>query len=446
MTVRRTCFRFLVVLVLFGFSAAPVAAHGGLVSATPAPNSSVRTAPPELHLRFTEAIEVSLASVALADASGKILRLIPRPDPHDVRALVAALPALPAGTFRVAWRVVAADGHATHGIYPFTVSAGVAAAVPSYAPPVQAAPAGVTGSAPAAASAQTPGTGAEEPPQVPLAAMLLRGLAALALMTAAGVLSLAPWAAAPGAAPTARRVGVWLTGAAAVLLLSDTVAWAAYAAGGLHADALPALLATVPGRIAGVRLLLVLLALWAGGFARRTGVAATFAMLAVLGSAALGHAATVHPLLALPVKAAHVVAVAAWIGGVVLLLLSVADRGGAVASAGRVSALALACVVVVGLTGLGLSLLFLTRPADLLHTDYGRLIVLKALGMAALIGIGAAHRGSLIPSLRRGEARPIRRALRLELLVFTLIMLVAGALAYTPLPDEGRPPAASPSK
>ncbi len=273
-----------------------------------------------------------------------------------------------------------------------------------------------------------------------MAGTLLHGLALLALLVAAGVLGLASWAAAPSALPVARRLGAWLTAAAALLLLGDAIAWAGYAPGGGPAPAaLLALPETAPGAIVAARLVLVLLALWAAGLARRTGLGATFALAAVAVGSALGHPAALHPFLAVPLEAVHLLAVAAWLGGVVLLLLSLADAGGCVAAAGRVSALALASTVAVGLSGVLLALLFLGRPAELVQTDYGRLVLAKGAGLAVLVAFGALHRARFIPRLRGGDARPIGRALRLELGVFTLVVLVSGLLAHAPLPVRSPP-------
>jgi len=169
------------------------------------------------------------------------------------------------------------------------------------------------------------------------------------------------------------------------------------------------------------------------------GLGATFALAAVAVGSALGHPAALHPFLAVPLEAVHLLAVAAWLGGVVLLLLSLADAGGCVAAAGRVSALALASTVAVGLSGVLLALLFLGRPAELLQTDYGRLVLAKGAGLAVLVAFGALHRARFIPRLRGGDARPIGRALRLELGVFTLVVLVSGLLAHAPLPVRSPP-------
>ena len=61
---------------------------------------------------------------------------------------------------------------------------------------------------------------------------------------------------------------------------------------------------------------------------------------------------------------------------------------------------------------------------------------MKSAGFAALIGFGAYNRFRLIPALEEdeGAGRPLRRSVRLEVVVVIVTVLVAVALAQLPPP------------
>lgn len=109
-------------------AAAPASAHASLVDAQPADGAIVSTAPAQVQLRFSEAVEVSLGAIRVLDAQGKELRVgRPRHGDDDTVVLVD-LPSLGNGTFVVAWRVVSADAHPVGGAYTFSVGKPSAAA------------------------------------------------------------------------------------------------------------------------------------------------------------------------------------------------------------------------------------------------------------------------------------------------------------------------------
>ncbi len=128
----------------------------------------------------------------------------------------------------------------------------------------------------------------------------------------------------------------------------------------------------------------------------------------------------------------HVIAVAAWIGGLATLVLALrpATRGRrdlAEPAIARFSSLALALVGVVLLTGVLQSVVELSAWSELLDTAYGRAVLIKLGLFAVLLGFGAFHRRRALPPLR---------TLRAELAVATVVLGVTGALAtYVPGKD-----------
>src|SRR5207253_3524227 len=123
-----------VVVCLLG-AASPASAHPVLTGADPAPGSIQQRAPSSLTLRFAGLIEPGRSSVTLAASSGgageaKATRL--QLASSSGHLLQARLPALPVGTYGVAYSVTGSDGHVVTGVFHF-----------AYWPSGAAAPAGI---------------------------------------------------------------------------------------------------------------------------------------------------------------------------------------------------------------------------------------------------------------------------------------------------------------
>jgi copper transport protein len=399
-------------------SPGPARAHAGLLSSAPAAGDTLREAPRRLVLRFTEPVEAASSGLVLLGLNSQIT-LAPRRDPRDVAALVAELPPLGPGGYRVQWRTLSADGHTVEGSFVFFV-AGAGPAVGS-APPEHPTERVYTSS-------------------VPILASVLRGVGVGALAALAGLLLWMTTSASP-ADGRVLRVALALAWAAPVLLAAHAVAWAVYARGPGGGEPLGRLLfGTLPGRVEVVRVGLALLALWALALARRPGLALGFAVAAVAATGMTGHSAAIHPAWTVPAKAIHVAAVAVWTGGLAVLLVTARRGGDLRALAVRVSSLSLAAVVALAATGVLQTLLFAPSLGLLARSAYGAVLLAKLAGMAVLVAIGARNRYGLVPRLPAEEARvSLRRAVGWELAVMSLVMLAAGLLAYVPVPRPDPP-------
>lgn len=109
----------LILAPLMVLGAVQANAHAFLDHASPLVGSAVRTAPREVVLWFTESLEPAFSRVTVQNASGA------RVDRGNSRAsgnqLRVSLGALPPGTYRVVWRVVSVDTHASEGDFTFRV-------------------------------------------------------------------------------------------------------------------------------------------------------------------------------------------------------------------------------------------------------------------------------------------------------------------------------------
>jgi methionine-rich copper-binding protein CopC len=112
-----------VLLALAPLLAAPAAAHAMLKHAEPAVGSTVKTAPTELRLQFSERIEPALSAVELRDAKGRRVETGALRSEGDGTVLVAPLAApLAPGRYKISWRVLSVDTHVTHGDFSITVA------------------------------------------------------------------------------------------------------------------------------------------------------------------------------------------------------------------------------------------------------------------------------------------------------------------------------------
>jgi len=112
-------------LLLLGTGAPAAHAHADLVRSWPAAGETDRPVQ-ELRLRFGEALAEGLAQVAVTGPEGSATSGAPVVAGSDV--VVPLRPLTEAGTYSVAYRVVAADGHAEVGEYDVMVSSASAAA------------------------------------------------------------------------------------------------------------------------------------------------------------------------------------------------------------------------------------------------------------------------------------------------------------------------------
>jgi copper transport protein len=479
-------------LALAALALVPTAAsaHARLEAMSPERGATVTSEPERVVFRFDEPVEASFGAVRVFDARGARAddgRLV-RPGGDQRVAGTALRRGLADGTYTATYRVISADGHPVSG--GFTFSIGHAGAAPSK-DVADLIATGNTGTVTAVAFGATKALG------YLAIALVLGGLGFLVLVWRPALAEAAgageDWARAAGAfgaralslLSTGLALGV-LTSAAGLVLqgatAAGTSAWSAMDpavvrdvasthAGTAWALRLGdwALLAVALGVVAGLEALPALRPVPLGATGRVLDRRPSPIVFAALGLPALflavapalgGHASTQHPVLALfPLDVAHVLAMSAWLGGLVVVLACVpaatralvpADRSrllGAVLV--RFSALALTAVCVLAATGTTQAILEVRHIDALTGSAFGRSVLIKSGLLLALIGFGAINRRRVVPALRRlaaaasspgGPGRLLRLTLRSEVALLLVVLGVTGALTgYAPptSADEG---------
>lgn len=117
--------RMIILAACFALSCgvSTASAHAFLDHASPSVGSTVRQPPSTITLWFTEKLEPAFSSVAVFDSSGNRVDS-GSVDSGDASVLEAALKPLPPGTYKVVWRAVSLDTHATNGDFTFRITGG----------------------------------------------------------------------------------------------------------------------------------------------------------------------------------------------------------------------------------------------------------------------------------------------------------------------------------
>jgi methionine-rich copper-binding protein CopC len=96
--------------------------HARLARSEPAAASTLRAAPAEVRLWFTENLEPSFSAAHLLDAGRRRVDGVDgRVDGANPALLRLALPALATGRYTVVYRVVSIDSHVTAGELTFSI-------------------------------------------------------------------------------------------------------------------------------------------------------------------------------------------------------------------------------------------------------------------------------------------------------------------------------------
>ncbi|HEY6710114.1 MAG TPA: copper resistance protein CopC [Actinomycetota bacterium] len=477
----------------------PAGAHALLRDSDPAAGSSLDRAPSRVVLSFTERPEEGLSTIQVLDTGGRqVQRGQAAPVQGAPLQLAVGLGDLADGTYTVSWRAVSRDdGHLSAGSFAFGVGVPAPGASPQAQAAPQGASPSPSPAATAARLALYAGltllvgaavTGLAVSGRVlpPDARPLL--LTAAVLTVAGGIARFLAEQATTGAPLDTfldSTTGQGLLRLAAGVVVTGVATW--FLASGLDQPALdrppsaparePALAAggppegersRGPDRVpAAVHNPLAGKASAAAGGAASApaeqastpveegsapaegvagapvetwrlvlvGVAAGLTMLLHV---LVGHAAGPSPLRSvnLLVQWLHLLAVGAWIGGLVWLLAGLRgrERPEQLVSAVRFSRLAAPVLGLVAVTGLSRALHLAGGWTGLVHSGYGRLLDLKVLLFLGLVALGALNRFRVVPALAGGVRRldGLRRNMRGEVALAACVLAVTAVLSQLP--------------
>jgi copper transport protein len=451
-------------------------AHLHLVRSAPAAGAVLDTVPRDVRLTFTEAAQLAVSFVDIIGAEGDTVVTGPLAlDPKSSKTLVVPITGtLHAGQYSVRWRTTSDDGHPVRGTFTFTVSSSAAGLAPQQPTASAAGSPGAT-AAPASQPGTTPAPQLSAEAEFDASSPLYAALRALGFIGALGMIGstvfglfVAPRLARTGDGEAGRetddpssraarlgREAAWLVVAVAIgRLIAQS-----YAVHGMRrawdASLLGSMITgTVWGRAWVLCVIAGVLGIVAFTMARRTrrhgwGIAALASLALALSLALSGHAVATPNRTALAIVAdvVHVLAAGGWLGTLLTVVLAgipavLAEaretRGARIATLVQLfSPVALTCAAALVITGVIAAWLHLGSFPALWSSSYGRVLILKLVLVAIVLGFGAFNWRVLSPAL--GDERAaggIRRSAARELTVGLLVLIVTAVLVALPPPAE----------
>ncbi|WP_226782887.1 CopD family protein [Oceaniglobus trochenteri] len=388
-------------------AAAPLSAfaHAEFQGSTPPANALLDDLPTEVILRFSEPVGALATDWLLPDGTRRDATATAGPDGLSL----SAPPASGRGTYVLNWRVVSADGHPIGGALVFSLGE-------------------ATGMAP------------PDTPSSAVPAIIARFLAIMSMILALGATLYA--AVVAPLSPGAARRGQGAALAAMPLALIALGAYGLDLLGRGSRDLLslsPWLAAVTTPRGWGL-LLGGIAALVAGCHWRnRTPVAFLALALGAVSLAVSGHASSGGARwIGQPLMAFHATALIFWIGGLPPLLAGLSRPDGLTALR-RFSHVALPAVIVLVASGIGLVLIRGAGPSALIASDWGKLLALKLVLVACMLGLALWNKTRLTPAMAMSPDTAqirLRRSIGAEIMLGALVLLVAMCFRLTPPPGS----------
>lgn len=383
-------------------------AHANYVKSVPDSDARLQRAPTEVRVTFSESPEPKLSEIDVLDVGGKrvdngALTAV------DSTTLKVGLTALGDGGYTVAWKAVSAvDGHETRGSFAFVIGSGP---LPPPPPDIPVSP---------------------PPNPVEIVARIL-SYAGVALLL--GVPFFGRFIARRD---EDRRGAEVLTRIAAVAVVAGCAILLQQTGGlGLVASRLGVVI-TSRGVVAAV-----------AAFAPWPNALLALGALAAATLTLQSHAAGLDDPVGIALDYVHVLAVGAWVGGLVMLSFVALPRRGTArpvetrdlgALVSRFSKLGIAAVVVIVATGTLQSLRRLLDVRDLIETPYGLALLAKIALLACAVGLASLNLLRYGPRLRANVdgmrmKRLLSRGVRGEVAIVAAILVAASILTALSPPN-----------
>ncbi len=456
----RGLFLLLALFLLAGASQRAALAHALLVRSEPEANAELTRAPPSVEMWFSEPLESRFSHARLIDASGsEVLSVGPSlVDTNDATHLSLPLAGLTPGIHTVIWSTLSSvDGHEWVGSFPLTLLN------PDGSRPTSGTAVALTGET---SEVPSPVKGVARWLSL-LGAILLVGGLLFREIVAGPVLARQPLPRlAVPLAGGGRVLGI--IGVAGVLLGGWLQIGAQVAALGALDRLFDLLISTQPGRLLLLRQLLLLPVVaflvsaerpdrvgLRGTRAGQVRVAAEYliGLVLLITFSLASHAAAVPGRgWAVAGDFVHLLAAAAWMGGLLLLALLFwqtrtgldgEEQTGLGQIVRRFSLLAAGAVFVLTVTGLFSSAVQLPSLASLWNTTYGLLLLGKLALVALALGLAFLNNRTVHrPAADAPAAGGLARRVGIEAAVSLVLLLTVALLVQTPPPPRPQPPVA----
>ena len=441
-------------LALLGLDG-PAQAQNAIVSTSPEDGSEVTTQPEAIVLTFENEVPEQREVQVVCDGNPFSSISAPELGTDGLTLTVDLLQPLPAGECNVTWVLSNDDGSTDRDDFSFTVSESAAAATPGATTTTTAGGTATAVSDDGGDSDDVRDAGSVSSAPIWLGRVL--SIIGIAVVFGSLVLIVAAWPEGPEYVLALRFLrSMWIVGLVGTLIyvagLSAAVKGESFSSGLNPANWFDLFDAGWPGRFAVLRVVLVIAMAWVVMKPERV-IDPTTNMLALgipaLAVVTLGLSRTGGNLAFLGVVASilHVLAMAVWVGGAVLLARVVLAGPGdedlvhAVRGFGRISNPAIVITLFSGLIQL-----YRLDGGELFSSGHGRVVLLKTVAVAAMVFVGMTAKQIASSKLNRADelnarnADRLRRAFGTEAAIGLLVIGLSGwLLGLNPgkLPDSG---------
>lgn len=385
-------------------------AHAVLLGTSPADGTALAQSPQRVVFAFNE--PVVPADIRVVDANGIVHAGPTGAEAQDGTVTLTLAGPLPPGQYVAAYRVASADTHPIAGAIRFSVGE----TTPDISATVE---------------------NAEIAERWTTLSVVVRFVRDAGLAGGVGgaffVLLLAP-------AATARAPIRWALGAAALASIAGAVVAGARLTEPNSLMSLSFWQTTLglSAAMAAGAILLGIVASWFGLRTRSQALAILGIVLAALGTAMTGHAATGESVAVLA-QTAHSLAGFVWLGALVPLL-RLAQSGpipAAQIAAQRFSALAI-LIVPIAIAG-AVCLVYMRVPLEMIGSAYGLLAVAKTALLGCLLAVASQNRWKLAPKLAADAMARAKfvRNMRIDIGLAIVLLAVTAQLSHTPPPSHG---------
>ncbi|MFC0213928.1 copper resistance CopC/CopD family protein [Paenibacillus chartarius] len=410
-----------------------VSAHASLVTAVPEPNTRLAEPPPSITLTFNERLDAGLFYIKVYNEDGDSVTNAAAVMTADQTGVSLPLPKLPEGAYLVSYHVISADGHPVSGSYPLAIGPGS----PEAAITVPSNPASG-----GHAHGFSDGFGVEKAGK-----FLSRGIYFAALLAAAGwafwihlASSGTPTAVQAAAGESRQSWRTWTTNTLrvhviALLFLIATHAPDYVGEGGWD-EVVQLFTSTSIGLNWVASFALGLIGLVVVGRSRYLDIAWAAALLLVKSLSGHANAASAQPW---PIVAdyVHLLGAAVWVGGMWAVLASLnIDRSTTMGLLRRFSPAALMSIVLLTVTGIISTVLYVPKLSYLLYAEWGYTLIAKIVLVAAVVIVAAFLRFRIRST---DDPMRVKRLLTAEVSLIAAILLAVGVLTYLPPKPQNEP-------
>ncbi|GGH86112.1 copper transport protein [Pullulanibacillus pueri] len=407
MTINKKIFGFIIILLCFVFSQ-QASAHAVLLEATPGENAHLQKAPEEIRLTFNERLQDELYYIKVYDQESHQVSKKTTKLSINHKELSVKLPLLSQGTYTVVYHVISADSHPVEASYHFTVGQ-------------------------ASASGQAAPSITNEHQHGGLQSYLLNGFYYFFFLAILGWLLIG--IIRPLSIKEQRRswfmsLSYFFSFVCILLSLSELLA----STSGIDSRQLTDFfLHTSTGIVAGLRVILAILGLFL--LQRNRWLDSLWFIAFLFIESYSGHAVTFSPApLTVVLDALHLIAAAFWVGGLIYIVSHIrVNKKSLEGFLPFFSKGAFISIIVLILTGIVSTLLFLPHISAIIESSWGKLLMLKVIIVLLVVIIASIVR----KRINMSHFSSFSKWFAVDLIMMLSIVFIVGFLTHmSPFPSN----------